>query len=204
MATKNAVGNSLTGSTGSGAFVGATSPTLVTPLLGTPTSGTLTNCTGLPPAGVIGMKPLVQMVYTQTGTVATGTTQIPGDNTIPQNTEGTEFMTRSITPTNSSNILEIEVVAICASSAIVSIGVALFQDSTANALAAAFNLCGTVHGSLVTTFKYYMVAGTTSSTTFKVRIGGNAASTISFNGQNAAQIYGGVMASSITVKEWTV
>lgn len=34
--------------TGSGALVFATSPTLVTPVLGTPTSGTLTNCTGLP------------------------------------------------------------------------------------------------------------------------------------------------------------
>jgi len=32
--------------TGSGSVVLATSPTLVTPLLGTPTSGTLTNCTG--------------------------------------------------------------------------------------------------------------------------------------------------------------
>jgi hypothetical protein len=35
----------LTGSTGSGSVVLATSPTLVTPVLGTPTSGTLTNCT---------------------------------------------------------------------------------------------------------------------------------------------------------------
>lgn len=34
MGTVNSVGNSLTGSTGSGAFVGATSPTLVTPTLG--------------------------------------------------------------------------------------------------------------------------------------------------------------------------
>lgn len=38
----------LTDETGSGSAVFATSPTLVTPLLGTPTSGTLTNCTGLP------------------------------------------------------------------------------------------------------------------------------------------------------------
>src|SRR3990167_7727311 len=37
--------------TGSGSLVFATSPTLVTPLLGTPTSGVLTNCTGLPVAG---------------------------------------------------------------------------------------------------------------------------------------------------------
>jgi hypothetical protein len=38
----------ITDETGSGALVFATSPTLVTPLLGTPTSGVLTNCTGLP------------------------------------------------------------------------------------------------------------------------------------------------------------
>lgn len=42
--------------TGSGSLVFATSPTLVTPVLGTPTSGTLTNCTGLPIAtGVSGL-----------------------------------------------------------------------------------------------------------------------------------------------------
>ena len=40
--------SALTDETGTGAAVFATSPTLVTPVLGTPTSGTLTNCTGLP------------------------------------------------------------------------------------------------------------------------------------------------------------
>ena len=38
----------VTDETGTGALVFATSPTLVTPILGTPTSGTLTNATGLP------------------------------------------------------------------------------------------------------------------------------------------------------------
>lgn len=45
----------LTDETGSGAAVFATSPTLVTPALGTPSSGTLTNCTGLPQAGTVGL-----------------------------------------------------------------------------------------------------------------------------------------------------
>ena len=44
----------VTNETGSGALVFATSPTLVTPVLGTPASGTMTNVTGLPPAGVVG------------------------------------------------------------------------------------------------------------------------------------------------------
>lgn len=46
----------VTDETGNGALVFATSPTLVTPVLGTPSSGTLTNCTGLPIAtGVSGL-----------------------------------------------------------------------------------------------------------------------------------------------------
>lgn len=45
--------SAITDETGTGSLVFATSPTLVTPILGTPTSGTLTNCTGLPTAGLV-------------------------------------------------------------------------------------------------------------------------------------------------------
>lgn len=55
MTTNNAVNVGLSGSTGTGNFVGATSPTLVTPALGTPSSGTLTSCTGLPIGGLTGL-----------------------------------------------------------------------------------------------------------------------------------------------------
>lgn len=56
MTTNNAVNTNLAGQTGSGQFVGDTSPTLVTPNIGTPSAGTLTNCTGLPVAtGISGL-----------------------------------------------------------------------------------------------------------------------------------------------------
>lgn len=45
----------VTGETGTGALVFGTGPTLSAPVLGTPAGGTLTNCTGLPQAGTVGL-----------------------------------------------------------------------------------------------------------------------------------------------------
>jgi hypothetical protein len=54
--TSAQLAGALTDETGSGSAVFATSPTLVTPVLGTPTSATLTNATGLPiSTGVSGL-----------------------------------------------------------------------------------------------------------------------------------------------------
>lgn len=145
----------------------------------------------------------VQVVNTQTGAVNTGTTIIPYDDTIPQITEGDEYMTLAITPTSANNKLKIEVVGHFAHSTIrPAFAIALFQDTTANALAA---MCAGSNYSagqdMPICFTHYMTAGTTSETTFRVRAGASAAGTTTFNGAGGARKLGGVMASSITITE---
>ena len=151
---------------------------------------------------------IVQVVNTQSSAFASGTTQTPMDGTIPQNTEGNEFLTLAITPTNSSNKLLIKVhLYNCNSDSGRVITVALFQDSTANALAvdawhqSAAN--GNASGSI--NFDHYMTAGTTSSTTFKVRAGANGTGTMMMNGSHNGDLdHGATTKSSITIWEIAV
>jgi len=153
--------------------------------------------------GVTSSDPVIQRVSTQTGAVATGTTAIPKDDTIPQNTEGDQYMSLAITPKNSANILKIEIVAnVSASGAGEVITGALFQDSTANALAAQGIQAATATGIYPIVFTHTMTAGTTSSTTFNFRAGNTTGATTTFNGASGGRFYGGVNASSITITEY--
>ena len=92
---------------------------------------------------------------------------MPRDDTIPQNDEGIEVMTLAITPTNSSNKLLIEVLTFTGFNSDNNSCVALFQDSTAGALASA-NTGYSVSTILPTQnghIRHFMAAGTTSSIT---------------------------------------
>lgn len=151
---------------------------------------------------------IVQTVHTQTGAVATGTTILPFDDTIPTQSgpaEGDEYMSLSITPKNANHKLLIEVVAMGSHSVVLgTIAAALFQDSIANALKA----MGVNHSGVGTeqprevVFTHEMPAGTISPITFKVRMGSLLAGTFTFNGQGGVRRFGGVMASSIRITEF--
>jgi hypothetical protein len=146
------------------------------------------------PAGSV-----LQVVNVQSGAVATGTTIIPGDDTIPQITEGTEYITLAITPTSATSKLLIQIVWMGATT-VPSCTIALFQDATANALAATIS---SMSASSLTTIplNYFMTAGTTSSTTFRLRFGSGNAATTTTNGQGGSRFYGGVANTSITITE---
>ena len=142
--------------------------------------------------------------YTQDGAVNTGTTLFPLDNTTPQNTEGVEFMTLAHTPKSTTNLLKIDVVCYMAhSSTGASMSAGLFQDSTADALAAGYEGKNTVANAFsIVQYSHTMVAGTISETTFKVRGGSSAAGTTTFNGSNGGGFFNGLLRSSITVTEY--
>ena len=150
---------------------------------------------------------IVQIVNTQIGTVGSEVNSvIPFDDTIPQNDEGDEILTLSITPTNASNKLLIEATifaGIAAASTIHTL--VLFQDSTASALAAiAQNIAGANRNSRTHLLRHEMSAGTTSSTTFKIRAGSSVSAFV-LNGVSIGAVpvrrFGGVAASSLRITE---
>jgi hypothetical protein len=166
-------------------------------------AGALTGTTATFSGTVTAPGAQIQMVSTETGAVATGTTLIPADNTIPQSTEGDQYMSLAITPKSATSKLAIDVTAMVSHSLAGNnnIVVALFQDSTANALAAGWMTTITTGSPLNIKFTHVMTSGTTSATTFKVRIGAQTAGTLTFNGSSAAAFFGGTLASSIVIRE---
>ncbi len=145
---------------------------------------------------------IVQKQTASTTAVGTTTTAIPFDNTIPQKTEGGEVLTLSITPKATANRLLIHATVLLAHSAVTTVTAALFQDTTADALAASNCSIFTAGGTGHATFFYEMAAGTTSSTTFKLRVGGNTGSTTTWNGSAGTRRYGGVACTKLEIIEY--
>jgi hypothetical protein len=147
---------------------------------------------------------VVQMVdSTPYTTATTTTTAIPADDTIPQNTEGMEIATVTITPKATTHKLFIQFHFMGQISN--NDGAwALFQDSTANALAAGYlNRSGVSNSQGATTSGgFMMAAGTTSSTTFKLRCGPCSGGTLAVNGGTSGRDFGGVSACWIRVTEY--
>lgn len=145
---------------------------------------------------------VLQVVQSQDSAVATGTTTTPNDDTIPQNTEGDEYMTLAITPKSASSRLLIQASLSWSNSAVANRTImALFRDSIADALAAVgANSLATALA--ITPIVHDMASPGVSATTFKVRIGPVNAATITFNGESTARRFGGIIASSIIITEY--
>jgi len=182
----------------SGAGVGTTGQVLVSNGVSSPPTWQASS------SGVI-VQQIRQRLTTKTQ--YTSIPAIPRDTTIPQNTEGTEMVSQAITPTSATNILwiQLNITGAVDNTTNNNVEIALFQDSTANALETqAYDLRATaVEGCTYFYFSHFMVAGTTSATTFKFRLGGQNLGTITVNGAANSALYGGTMGTILTITELT-
>jgi len=152
--------------------------------------------------GLVMPKRLLQNLRVQTGAVATGTVVIPQDDTIPQITEGDQYMSLAITPTSPTSLLEISALLHHSNSAVNELIIAIFRDAVADALATVSVYAGVATERRTTTLNFSMIAGTTSEIIFRLRSGGSAAGTTTINGNGGARWFGGTIPSNITIKEY--
>src|SRR5688572_14972828 len=161
--------------------------------------GTLNAAAGL---YIAGHGTVAQTVIASTNAYVTCGTILPNDDTIPQNTEGNEVLTASITPTNPSSILLITFTGFVGGGANQTIAAALFVDSTANALNATVGAiagAGSINTNL--TLQHQVSAGSTAARTYKIRIGSATAADAFLNGDSGGRQFGGVATSVLKVEE---
>lgn len=153
---------------------------------------------GVPQSG--GLK---QVVAHQTGSLGTGGTTIPFDDSIPQSGEGLQVLSVIITPQSATNHFVINVTVFASSDTNPdNITASLFRDATANALAAGTVAYNGATRTCEISFNHYMTTGTASATSFKVNVG-CATGNVTFNGAGGGRRMGGVMASALIVSEVT-
>jgi hypothetical protein len=146
---------------------------------------------------------IAQYVEGESTTYATAGTAMPVDDTIPQNTEGNEIVTVTITPKSASSTLVIEADVFAAESGVAGYqwACAVFVDTTASAIAARAGTMETSDRMDNMQFTHTLSAGSTSARTYKLRCGGSSTTDIFINGDSGSRIFGGVATTSLTVME---
>lgn len=144
---------------------------------------------------------VVKTASSLVNSLATGTTLIPFDDTIPQITEGTEFSTISYTPLAIGNKIRVTANVFGAYSVAANVTAAIFEGSTANALSAAAETVATANDCVQHMVVYEGTVASLSALTYRLRIGGSTAGTYSLNGSAGSRLFGGVGFSNMIVTE---
>jgi len=156
--------------------------------------------------GLLKLSDVIQIQYATDNAVSAAlSTNIPFDDTIPQNTEGDEVLTKAFTPKSSTSILEIVAQLHVSAAGAEHIIAALFVDTTADALSAAAEYVSVADKIIPITVRHLLVSGSTSSRTYKVRIG-SATQDVVLNGivTGPARRLGGALVSTLRITEWQV
>lgn len=144
---------------------------------------------------------IVQRQYLSDGAYATGTASIPNDDTIPQISEGTQFVSLAISPTSSLNAICAETRGLFTTNAAGEyITMALYNGAT-DSIACSVSSQNAADPQMQTLYNQ-RVGGTTSPITYTVRAGtASGANATYFNGWSAGRQRGGVMNSYLRLDE---
>lgn len=145
---------------------------------------------------------VVNVWRASTSSTFSTTTTIPYDNTVPQNTEGAEVLTIAFTPSSTSNFLHFHFSGYGTASGAAALVAALFRDSVAGAVFA--KACGYVPTSNYKApldFHFWIQVPSTSSQTWKIRVGPDAAVTAYINRDTSGSLYDTVDGLFLTVME---
>ena len=135
--------------------------------------------------------------------VVTGSGVIPYDNTKPQSSEGSQFMSLDITPLSASSILKINTIWAGSILSDNTITIALFKDSITDCIKSVPTsiYTGSTNTTRVINLFATVNSSSTSLQTFKVRAGATTAINLGMNANGSTGIYGGTCSSSITIQE---
>ena len=146
-----------------------------------------------------------QTQYSVSGAKASGATVFVDDDTIPQlSTEGNTLtaLNTAITPKSATNYLIIDcMVSVSHSVAAKRLMLSLHQDSNGDALCVASGHSALTTGIETIHLRHIMLAGQTTATTFKINYGSPDAGTVTVNGYGDARKQGGVLISSMIIRE---
>jgi hypothetical protein len=208
-AGRTAIGAAATGPVGSSGVTMNTSR-----LLGRTTGSSgaveeITVGTGLTLAGgslAVSSGTIVDRAYTEYTTYAALTAQIPLDDTIPQNSEGTQILSASITPKTATNRVRVRAVVrgLIQDSANRVGTVSLFRGAGADAIAATNGslYAGGAQIAQTLVLEFEDSPASTSSQTYNIRVGPSGG-TLYINGNSSARLYGGVMRATLVLEEIT-
>lgn len=137
----------------------------------------------------------------KTTAVATTTTQVGYDDSIPPITEGGQFSSVTLTPSDPTSKLIFLLDYAVESSAGAYIVIALFDGSTDAIAASAMNTTGSGGIQQKLSLQHIEETAGSGSRTYTVRIGPAAGTTVTVNGVSGSRKLGGVLESGITILE---
>jgi len=143
---------------------------------------------------------VVDSVHAVYSTYEPTSKSIPHDNTIPQNNEGTEILSASLTPKSATNRVRVRFSGFGSTSG--NIPLVAFLSIDGGPAVQVASTYGNSSGQTVHIgFEYEHVPGSTAARTYSVNVGPGGSGSVRMNGGATARLFGGAAASTLVIEE---